>query len=209
VLPQVLQLIGLGIGAQWATRVGGFVLMFLFITLGLAALYRWGPSRRVAQWRWITPGALLATIVTMAASGLFTWYVASFGSYNATYGSLGAIFGFMTWLWITSAVVLVGAELNAETEHQTRQDTTVGHPRAARGKGCGYGRHGWTSLWCIIIEHEQRTRSKGSHKRTCILRPPCAARYSLVDSTAKGSAIFRLMPCPCGSIAYRGRWRAG
>jgi membrane protein len=109
--------------------------MFLFITLGLAALYRWGASRRVAQWRWITPGALLATIVTMAASGLFSWYVASFGSYNATYGSLGAIFGFMTWLWITSAVVLVGAELNAETEHQTRQDTTVGHPRPLGERG--------------------------------------------------------------------------
>jgi membrane protein len=129
VLPTVLGLFGFGAAAQWAARLGGFVLMFAFMTAGLAALYRWGPSRRSAQWRWITPGALLATFVTMAASALFTWYVASFGSYNATYGSLGAVFGFMTWLWISAIIVVVGAELNAEAEHQTRRDTTRGRPR--------------------------------------------------------------------------------
>ena len=68
-------------------------------------------------------------------SGLFTWYVASFGSYDATYGSLGAIFGFMTWLWIAAIIVIVGAELNSEIEHQTERDTTTGRPRPMGERG--------------------------------------------------------------------------
>ena len=139
ILPAFLSLLGLGAVAQWVARLGGFVLMFAIMTAGLAALYRWGPSRRVAQWRWITPGALVATAVTIVASALLTWYVKSFGSYNATYGSLGAVFGFMTWLWISTTIVSAGAELNAETEHQTSQDTTEGPSRSIGRSG---GRHG-------------------------------------------------------------------
>ena len=135
VLPLLLQLFGLGTVAQWAARLGGLVLMVLLMIAGLAALYRLGPSRRAAQWRWITPGAMLAIIVIFLISALFTWYVASFGSYDATYGSLGALFGFMTWLWITTFIVIVGAELNSEIEHQTRRDTTTGRPRPMGERG--------------------------------------------------------------------------
>ena len=135
VLPTVLQLIGLGTAAQWAARAGGLVLMLLLMLAGLAALYRFGPSRHAAQWRWITPGAVLAMVVILVTSGLFTWYVASFGSYDATYGSLGAIFGFMTWLWIAAIIVIVGAELNSEIEHQTERDTTTGRPRPMGQRG--------------------------------------------------------------------------
>ena len=135
VLPGLLPLVGFGAAAQWAARIGGFVLIGLLLGAGLAALYRWGPSRHAAQWRWITPGAVLAIVVILVASGLFTWYVASFGSYNTTYGSLGAIFGLMTWLWITSIIVIAGAELNSEVEHQTRQDTTTGKPRPMGSRG--------------------------------------------------------------------------
>ena len=135
VLPTVLQLIGLGTAAQWAARAGGLVLMLLLMLAGLAALYRFGPSRHAAQWRWITPGAVLAMVIILVTSGLFTWYVASFGSYDATYGSLGAIFGFMTWLWIAAIIVIVGAELNSEIEHQTERDTTTGRPRPMGDRG--------------------------------------------------------------------------
>jgi membrane protein len=135
VLPTVLQLVGLGIVAQWAARGGGLVLMVVLMVAGLAALYRFGPSRHTARWRWITPGAVLAIAVILAASGLFTWYVASFGSYDATYGSLGAVFGFMTWLWIAAIIVIVGAELNSEIEHQTARDTTTGRPRPMGERG--------------------------------------------------------------------------
>jgi membrane protein len=135
VLPTVLQFIRLGTAAQWTARIGGLVLMVLLMIAGLAALYRVGPSRQAAQWRWITPGATLAIIVILVISGLFTWYVASFGSYDATYGSLGAIFGFMTWLWIAAIIVIVGAELNSEIEHQTERDTTTGRPRPMGERG--------------------------------------------------------------------------
>jgi membrane protein len=71
----------------------------------------------------------------LAASVLFSWYVANFGSYNKTYGSLGAIIGFMTWIWISIIVVLVGAKLNAEMEHQTARDTTTGRPKPLGARG--------------------------------------------------------------------------
>ena len=83
----------------------------------------------------MTPGSLVAAVLWLAASLLFSWYVSSFGSYNETYGSLGAVIGFMTWIWISAIVVLLGAEINAETEHQTARDTTEGpqQPMGVRG----------------------------------------------------------------------------
>ena len=84
--------------------------------LGLAVVYRFGPDREKPLWRWVTPGSLLATLFLILASAGFAYYAANFGSYNKTYGTLGAAIAFMTWLWISSIVVLVGAELNAETE---------------------------------------------------------------------------------------------
>ncbi len=77
----------------------------------------------------------MAGVLWLIVSGLFSWYVAHFGSYNETYGSLGAVIGFMTWMWLSSTIVLVGAELNAEIEHQTVQDTTEhrGKPLGERG----------------------------------------------------------------------------
>lgn len=132
-LPVMLE--GLGEGAELAIRVVSIAALGILLLVLLAALYRWGPSREEAQWRWITPGAVATIVVTLLASLLFTWYVANFGSYNATYGSLGTIIGFMTWMWITMIIVIVGAELNSEAEHQTARDTTTGpdQPMGRRG----------------------------------------------------------------------------
>jgi membrane protein len=135
VVPAVMGILGFVPGARLAVRIGGFLLVLALMVGGLAALYRYGPSRERAKWRWITPGAVLAIVVTLIVSGLFSWYVANFGSYNATYGSLGALFGFMTWLWITATILIVGAELNAETEHQTCRDSTSGPPRPMGARG--------------------------------------------------------------------------
>jgi membrane protein len=77
----------------------------------------------------------MAAIVWFAGSIGFSWYVENFGSYNETYGSLGAVIGFMTWIWISAAVVLLGGELNAETEHQTARDTTTGPERPMGTRG--------------------------------------------------------------------------
>lgn len=90
--------------------------LLLLSTMGFALLYRFGPSRSRGRWRWITPGSVLASILWMLVSMGFSWYVTNFGHYERTYGSLGAVVGFMTWLWLSSIVILAGAELNAEIE---------------------------------------------------------------------------------------------
>lgn len=132
-LPIMLQ--GLGNTGALMIRILTVAALVVLLTLFLAALYRWGPSREQAQWRWITPGAVLTVIVTAIASALFTWYVGNFGSYNATYGSLGAVIGFMVWIWITMIIVIVGAEINSETEHQTTRDSTTGRERPMGSRG--------------------------------------------------------------------------
>jgi membrane protein len=133
VLPVLLE--GFGEYADLISRIASIAALAVVLIIALAALYRWGPSRETARWRWITPGALLTIVVTIIASVLFSWYVANFGSYNATYGSLGTVVGFMTWMWITMIIVICGAELNSEAEHQTARDSTTGpeQPLGTRG----------------------------------------------------------------------------
>jgi membrane protein len=110
-------------------------LLYLLILFALACLYRYGPSRAEPQWRWVTWGSAIAGAIWIVGSLLLSWYVANFGTYNATYGSLGAVIGFMVWMWISTIVVLVGAEINAEMEHQTAKDTTEGRPKPMGVRG--------------------------------------------------------------------------
>ena len=92
------------------------------------------PSEK-PQWRWITWGSAVAAVSWLVVSLLFSWYAENFGNYNKTYGSLGAIIAFMFWIWLSIIVVLIGAELNAETEHQTARDTTTGRPKPLGSRG--------------------------------------------------------------------------
>ena len=109
--------------------------LLVVVSLFLSLVYRYGPSRAAPRWRWVTPGGVVAAALWMGGSALFSWYLTRFADYDATYGSLGAVFGFMTWLWLSSTIVLVGAELNAEIEHQTARDSTTGpeQPLGTRG----------------------------------------------------------------------------
>ena len=125
-VPVLLDFVGLGAGLEWLVRIGTYVLLALALLLGLAALYRFGPSRQKARWRWITPGAILATILIIILSLLFSWYAANFGNFDKTYGSLGGLIGMLTWMWISIIAVLIGAELNSEAERQTKQDSPEG-----------------------------------------------------------------------------------
>jgi membrane protein len=135
VLPIALNFIGLGSGTEWLVSIARWPILLIGIVVGLSLIYRFGPSRDKAEWRWVTPGGIVAAVLWLAVSMLFSWYVANFGSYNETYGSLGAVIGFMTWIWLSTIVVLLGAEINAEMEHQTAKDTTEGahQPMGARG----------------------------------------------------------------------------
>jgi membrane protein len=110
-----------------------------FLTLGilgaLAILYRYGPSRREPKWRWVSVGSVLATVFWTAGSVGFSYYLEKYAHYDATYGSLGTAIGLMMWMWMTVIVILFGAELNSETEHQTAIDTTEGHPKPLGARG--------------------------------------------------------------------------
>ena len=134
-LPIVLDQVGLGRLTEVLIKLARWPVMFLVVALVIALLYRYGPSRDTAKWRWITWGSALAALVWIVASILFSWYATNFGSYNKTYGSLGAAIGFMTWIWISTIVILLGAELDAEMEHQTTRDTTEGGPRPMGARG--------------------------------------------------------------------------
>ncbi|AIT78452.1 ribonuclease BN [Novosphingobium pentaromativorans US6-1] len=102
---------------------------------GFALIMRYGPDRRPAKWRWLTPGALLATLLWIAVSFGFSLYVAYISDYNATYGSLSAIVVFLMWLFLSAYGALLGALLNAEIERQTFRDTTIGPERPPGERG--------------------------------------------------------------------------
>jgi len=135
VIPPVLRAFAFGGSVDWLVRVASYGAMLAVLVIGLAALYRLGPSRQDARWRWIAPGNILAIVGVIVVSVLFSWYAANFADFGATYGSLGALVGFLTWVWLSMTMVILGAALNAETEHQTARDTTTGPemPMGVRG----------------------------------------------------------------------------
>ncbi len=132
---------------DWIVNGATAIVALLALIAFMAALYRFGPSREKPRWAWITPGAVIAGIGIVIVSVAFSFYVANFGTYNETYGSLGAVIGFLTWLWLTMTVLILGGEINSEMEHQTARDTTTGTrlPMGARGAvmadnvGAAYG----------------------------------------------------------------------
>jgi membrane protein len=117
-IPVILNASGLGGATELLVNIGRWPILFIVVALVLALIYRFGPCRPDPQWRWITWGSAFASVAWIALSLLFSWYAANFGSYNATYGSLGAIMGFMVWLWLSTIVVLLGAEIDAEMERR-------------------------------------------------------------------------------------------
>ncbi len=103
-----------------------YVLVAAAGAAGAATLYRYGPDRAHARWTWLTPGSVLSTALWLAVTLGFGLYVANFGNYNATYGSLGAVVVLLTWIYLSAYVLLLGAELNSELEQQTARDSTDG-----------------------------------------------------------------------------------
>lgn len=121
------------------------VLLFLGMTL-ITTIYRYGPSRRMAKWRWVSWGAGAATILWLITSALFSLYVSNFGNYNEVYGSLGAVVILMMWLYLTAFLVLMGAEIDCELELQTQRDTTEGEEKPMGSRGAFAADH-------VVREH--------------------------------------------------------
>jgi membrane protein len=106
-----------------------------------ASLYRFGPSREEARWRWITPGSLFAGVTWLLLTLAFSFYVSNFTDYQASYGSLGAVVALLTWLYFSAYAFVFGAELNSEIEHQTVEDSTTGEPEPMGQRGAWAADH--------------------------------------------------------------------
>lgn len=140
-LPALLAFLGVSAGQKALVRALSLAMLVGALLLGLSLLYRYGPCRERPQWQWVTPGSVVATVLWLLASALFSWYVANVASYDVTYGPLGTVAGVMMWFFVTVFAVLLGAELNAELELQTVRDSTDGPPRPLGARGAFVADH--------------------------------------------------------------------
>jgi membrane protein len=134
-VPLALDHLGLAPESQSIISLMRWPLLLVILLIALALLYRAGPSRRPARWQWLSVGTLAAALLWIAGSSLLSWYLSNFANYSATYGSLGAAIGLMMWMWMSAIIVLCGAELNSEIEHQTALDSTIGRPKPPGSRG--------------------------------------------------------------------------
>lgn len=133
--PLMLERLGLENIVAVAFRYARWPLLSTCIVVGLALIYRFGPSRRKPRWQWLSIGSLAAAAAWLGASALLSFYLGNYAHYDATYGSLGAGIGLMVWMWVSSIVILLGGQLNSEIEHQTAKESTVGHHKALGARG--------------------------------------------------------------------------
>ena len=134
-VPIVLNFLNLGALGQLLITVLPAIVLFAVASLRHRPSLPLRPEPREAKWRWITPGSLAAAVIWLIGSAAFSYYLANFGDYSATYGSLGAAIGAMMWIYISMWIILVGAELNSEIEHQTAKDTTTGPEKPLGSRG--------------------------------------------------------------------------
>jgi membrane protein len=120
--------------AAAALSIFRWLFLFAVAALMLSALYRFGPSRRPAKWRWLSIGSVAGAVSWLICSAAFSWYLGHFANYGVTYGSLGAAMGLMMWVWVAAIVILLGGQLNAEIEHQTARDSTIGDMERPLGR---------------------------------------------------------------------------
>lgn len=134
-VPIGLSLLPLGPAAATVLSIARWVILFGVAIAGLAVVYRFAPDRKEAQWKWVTPGSLIAAALWLGGSLLFALYVRNWSSYGDTYGALGSVIVLLMWFYLTGYVVILGAEINSELERQTRRDSTAGRPKPMGQRG--------------------------------------------------------------------------
>lgn len=148
-LPETVQTV-----MQWARwPLLGIILIFV-----LSLIYKYAPDRDRPQFKWVSWGSVIATVLWIAGSLLFTWYVKNFGNYNETYGSAAAVIILMLWFQLTSFIILLGAEINSEMEHQTEKDTTIGEPQPMGERDAYHADH-------VARGHKDRESERRSQER--------------------------------------------
>jgi membrane protein len=128
VVPAVISALPLGIVGAVLAQVVNWLLLLAVFAGALSILYRIAPDRDAPRFRWVSLGSVVVTVLWALVSLAFAFYVNNFGSYNKTYGAISGVIVLMLWLYLTCYLVLLGAEINAEAEHQTARDTTEGRP---------------------------------------------------------------------------------
>ena len=126
VVPVVLDAAGLGAVGRIAAQVARWLGLVVFVLVALGVIYRFAPDRDDPKLKWVGLGSGVATLLWIIGSAAFSLYVSNFGKYGETYGALAGVVILLLWLWLTSLIILVGAEINSETEQQTAKDTTQG-----------------------------------------------------------------------------------
>jgi membrane protein len=189
VVPAMVAYIPWSAGLGWTAPLAAYAVMALVLLACVTALYRWGPSREQAKWRWITPGSVFSAVLLSGGSVMFSWYVSNFSDDSAAYGSLGAVIGLMIWLWTSTTIIILGAELNSEIEHQTARDSTTGpaEPLGERGAHMAdtVGRV-WPPVREAVEIPEQRERRKFPLAALGILLPAAlAARLTARRKTTR------------------------
>lgn len=135
VLPAIIDSLGLGRIGETVVRVVRWPVLALLVAAGLSLLYRYAPDRQPARAQWVSWGAVVATVLWLIGSGLFSLYVSNFSNYGATYGALAGIIVLLLWLFLTAFTALLGAEINAEMERQTCRDSTTGREKPLGTRG--------------------------------------------------------------------------
>lgn len=135
VVPAVLAFLRLDGFTETIIRLTRWPIILVAIGLAIALLFRFGPSREPARLRWLSWGVVVSTVIWLSGSIAFSYYLENFADYDATYGTLGAVIGFMMWTWVSVIILLFGAELNAALEHQTAVDTTTGRTKPMGSRG--------------------------------------------------------------------------
>jgi membrane protein len=166
--PLVLGLFG------WEARWGYLApfrwpLLLVLYVAALTVIYRFGPCRQRARWRWLTPGALFAAALSLSLSLIFSWYLQTFVR-TAAYGPLAAMMGFLLWTWLSVQIILMGAELNAEIEHQTAIDTTTGEAKPLGERGAVVAdtvgpRRGSPAALAFTLKHAEALSDRLSRRR--------------------------------------------
>jgi membrane protein len=134
-LPLVLNFVALGPVTDWLAHALRWPMLLIAAALGIALLYRWGPSRVSARWRWISPGVVFSCVLWVGGTLGFSYYARNFANYNETFGALSGVIALLMWMWVSAFIILIGAELDAEAEAQTSVDTTVGPTRRLGRRG--------------------------------------------------------------------------